>query len=300
MDEVFRSNFGIELKEVRETRTDKYNHFNHKGEVVATPDGAHVGKTVWFKHTLAMNLEDSRDYEPDGFNENHWRFINGDKDVEFFRKNQENIRYYPATQSDFESTVVCSDEGGEIGLMNNFIPYFQGEKHTEKNGLVLVNKQSWEEGVGFTAIEAYGIPKGSRLYYWKNSGFPHENDQSKWIKKDGKRVCFVKKEDVFGWDVNGEFILNEGWNIIKCEDSDDWEEANGIWIPRKMKKQEGWGNVVMSDRMNVGDRVFFLKRAYFSLVLNDEIHFAVKHEDIIVKEDVLKTISQRQDKKNEV
>lgn len=269
----------LPIQERREVRTDKYNNFNHSGEIVATPDGSLVGKKVWFKHTLAMNLEDSRDYMPDGFNENYWRFLNGE-DVDWLDKSNERIRYYPSTEELFLETVVCEDVDGDVVPLNDYIPYIQGEKHKQQGRILLFNQQSWQEGVGYVFMDAFGIPKDARIYYWKNSGYPNEIDTAKWIEKDKKRICFVKKHDIFGWDAGDGFVLNDGWSVIKCTDEEDeWQEDNGIWIPRKIKNQKGWGNVLISKIYNEGDRVFFLKRAYFSFVLNGELLYAVPNKD---------------------
>lgn len=286
----------IKASNVRNLQLDKYDRYNHSGEVIGVPNDSYaylLGRVVWFKHTLSQGADGKTSAEMDGFGDKEIKYLDGDGSVlDYYTAENDPIRHYFVTVSDFINNVCFYEhDGGYEPLFDSVTAIVKKETAKNSGGILLLDRSKVVQGVAIVVNGPY--PKGAEIQYWKNAQFPGENDPAEWPKKDGEKLVSIKNKYVIGYSVDGEFHVNNGWHIIESLDKeDDWEldEDTGLYVKANHKVVSGLGRVFMSDIFSEGETVYFQKRSYHSVLINGKTYYACETDMIFADEELLSSV----------
>lgn len=237
-------------------------HMTHDGIVIGngTNLDVGVGSTVWFDHRFTW-IKDRR------FNS-------------IYKESPERgVFYYFLTEHEYTSYVrVCNDSiaNGYVGIKKN------PRKEKTESGIFIPQTVKEPDDRGVVIMGDKEIPEGSNIIYAEDNDYPSNEMESEWIQREGKNVIFTHKDYIFATYKGDELTPFGDWNLMEALDEDDeWENFNGLYIPRKEKAVKGLGKVVKSKKYKTGDKLIYAKRGYNSFEFNKKKYYAVKTDNIL-------------------
>ena len=111
-------------------------------------------------------------------------------------------------------------------------------KESETEAICIDNKENYKEG--------------DVIHFRINCDYPAKEMKSEWLKHDGKRVIFIRKEGIFGKQRGSKFYSSPNWVITKPLDEGDpfVKQKSGLYIHRKIDKNNQLsGKVLYSNKM---------------------------------------------------
>lgn len=183
-------------------------------------------------------------------------------------------------------TILGIQRGDVLISTPRYIAALPIEKEIDTELDIEFKSLNAEQEVRAISIEnKEGIKEGDVIHFQQDTDYPSKEMQSNWIKRDGKRVLFLRLDYVFGYESKGVFKPFRDWVIYKSLDEGDAykETSFGIFIPRTdLADVQGDGEVAYcnSNTVSVKSRIKCPKRGFRSLEVNKERLYAIKEEDI--------------------
>lgn len=202
---------------------------------------------------------------------------------------QETGELWALTKPWAEQTILGIERDGKILSSPNYIAALPIEKKVTTSLAIEIKVLNEEEEIRATCIENKDVfKKGDTIHFQENTDYPSSVMQSKWLNRDGKRVLFLNRDHIFGFERKNKFYRSKNWIIVEpLDEGDTYQKTkSGIILKRTdLEEIKGDAKVVytLSKELRKGMKVKNPKRGYFALKIRDKRFYAARVEDVWFK-----------------